>query len=90
MALQSEQPRSCASYQTLLDLCVDSYAAQVISKIENEVLSNDSYCWNRAMQLARSISKTCTFVFQISCFLFHILQADHNHIFVVINPSLSN
>jgi hypothetical protein len=50
---QSEQPRSRVSYQTLVDLCVDSYTAHVIKNIENDILSDDSECWTSAMQLAK-------------------------------------
>jgi hypothetical protein len=57
MALHSEQPRGRVSYQTLLDLCADSYTAHVITNIEDILLSDDSDCWNRAMQLAKSAPK---------------------------------
>jgi hypothetical protein len=62
MALQSEQPRGRVSYQTLVHLCVDSYAAHIIDNITKEVQSDDSDCWNRAMQLAEYATKRlCSF-----------------------------
>jgi hypothetical protein len=81
MDLRSEQPRSRAFFQTLVDLCVDSYATHVINTIENEVLSDDSDCWNRAMQLSKSVSEQPTLLSLFRFFLpssMALLKPYHN------------
>jgi hypothetical protein len=81
MALYSELPRSRVSYQTLLDLSADSYVAHVISSIENEVFPDDCDCWNRAIQLAKSVSKmpSIVFIFQFLVFLASFLHVSKSY-----------